>query len=107
MSSSSAPLQKNKQFPPVPKHCVVTGSSGFVGQRLVEMLLERGAGRVVAMDILPTPRDAVVDARVEYVHGDIRDKALVDQVCRGADCVWHNAAAVGEKRIHSRVQLFQ
>jgi len=27
----------------VPKNCVVTGSSGFVGQRLVEMLIERGA----------------------------------------------------------------
>jgi len=42
-------------FPPVPAHCVVTGSSGFVGQRLVEMLVERGAKTVVAFDIAPKP----------------------------------------------------
>jgi nucleoside-diphosphate-sugar epimerase len=34
-----------------PKVCVVTGGSGFVGQRLVEMLLERGAEKVVSFDI--------------------------------------------------------
>ena len=34
-----------------PRVCVVTGGSGFVGQRLVEMLLERGAERVVSFDI--------------------------------------------------------
>ena len=37
----------------VPKVCVVTGGSGFVGQRLVEMLLERGAEKVVSFDIAP------------------------------------------------------
>jgi nucleoside-diphosphate-sugar epimerase len=95
--TNTSTTKTNSAFPPVPKNCVVTGSSGFVGQRLVEMLVERGAQRVVAMDILPKPRDAIDDARVEYVHGDIRDKALVDKICRGADCVWHNAAAVGTK----------
>jgi len=30
----------SNKFPPVPKRCAVTGSSGFVGQRLVEMLIE-------------------------------------------------------------------
>jgi nucleoside-diphosphate-sugar epimerase len=27
--------------------------------------------------------------------GDIRDKKAVMDLCKGADCVWHNAAAVG------------
>ena len=31
--------------------CLVTGGSGFVGQRLVEMLVERGATRVISFDI--------------------------------------------------------
>jgi hypothetical protein len=27
--------------------------------------------------------------------GDVRDVDAVAAVCKGADCVWHNAAAVG------------
>eukprot|EP00420_Gonyaulax_spinifera_P029547 CAMPEP_0197879778 /NCGR_PEP_ID=MMETSP1439-20131203/7774_1 /TAXON_ID=66791 /ORGANISM="Gonyaulax spinifera, Strain CCMP409" /LENGTH=62 /DNA_ID=CAMNT_0043499305 /DNA_START=58 /DNA_END=243 /DNA_ORIENTATION=+ len=34
---------KAGKFGQVPKRCVVTGGTGFVGQRLVEMLVERGA----------------------------------------------------------------
>ena len=29
------------------------------------------------------------------VTGDLRDADAVAKVCKGADCVWHNAAAVG------------
>jgi hypothetical protein len=39
--------------PGVPRHCVVTGGTGFVGCRLVEMLVERGAETVVCFDIVP------------------------------------------------------
>jgi len=35
-----------KSHPAVPKVCVVTGGTGFVGLRLVEMLVERGAQKV-------------------------------------------------------------
>ena len=48
-------------FPTVPKNCVVTGGTGFVGRRLVEMLVERGAEKVVAFDISPKPSDVVDD----------------------------------------------
>lgn len=82
-------------FPPVPENCVVTGSSGFVGQRLVEMLVERGAKRVVAFDIAPKPADAWDRQEIVYVQGDISDKDAVFDIVQGADCVWHNAAAVG------------
>ncbi len=37
----------------VPQRCLVTGGTGFVGQRLVEMLLERGAEYIVCFDIVP------------------------------------------------------
>jgi nucleoside-diphosphate-sugar epimerase len=47
---------------PVPKHCVVTGGTGFVGQRLCEMLLERGAERVVSFDIVPLPAESILHA---------------------------------------------
>jgi len=81
----------------VPARCVVTGGSGFVGQRLVEMLLERGAESVTSFDIAPMPADSILhkDPRVKIVVGDLRNKDKVAEICEGADCVWHNAAAVG------------
>ena len=50
----------SQQYGPVPKHCVVTGGTGFVGQRLCEMLLERGAERVVSFDIVPLPLESIL-----------------------------------------------
>ena len=55
----------------VPLKCAVTGGSGFVGQRLVEMLAERGATKVVSFDISPTPKDAVIRPEIIYIQGDI------------------------------------
>ena len=53
------------KFARAPDRCVVTGSSGFVGRRLVEMLLERGAASVVAFDVVPPADDASKDPRIE------------------------------------------
>ena len=38
----SAKSNKQPGFISIPKSAMVTGGSGFVGQRLVEMLVERG-----------------------------------------------------------------
>eukprot|EP01061_Rhynchopus_euleeides_P047085 TRINITY_DN9263_c0_g1_i2.p1 TRINITY_DN9263_c0_g1~~TRINITY_DN9263_c0_g1_i2.p1 ORF type:complete len:423 (+),score=177.02 TRINITY_DN9263_c0_g1_i2:78-1271(+) len=85
----------SQEFPAVPKRCVVTGSSGFVGQRLVEMLVERGAERVVAFDIAPPPASHWKNSKIHYTKGDLREYDDVLRACEGADCVWHIAAAVG------------
>ncbi len=82
-------------FPPVPKVCVVTGGTGFVGTRLVEMLVQRGAQKVVVLDIVPKPATAWDHPAIHYVVGDITKKEDVLAAVKGADCVWHNAAAVG------------
>ena len=87
--------------------CVVTGSSGFVGRRLVEMLLERGAKQVVAMDVrepalFKDPSlnfiSADLEKKIRYCHGKDGDVSDMDAVLRafsGADAVFHIAAAVG------------
>jgi nucleoside-diphosphate-sugar epimerase len=75
--------------------CLVTGGSGFVGQRLVEMLVERGATRVVSFDISPKPKDALECPQIEYVRGDLNDLELLTKSCAGIDCVYHIAALVG------------
>ena len=84
-----------QKYPPVPKTCAITGGTGFVGARLVEMLVERGAERVRVLDIVPPPANSWRDPRIEYMVGDICDTEAVAKLVAGADCVWHNAAAVG------------
>lgn len=71
-------------FPRVPENCVVTGGSGFVGQRLVEMLVERGAKRVVSFDISPKPKDGLADPRVVYQQGDLTKLDDVLKACEAS-----------------------
>jgi len=88
--------------------CVVTGGSGFVGWRLVEMLVERGAREVVSFDISPQPEQTVPNPKVKFVQGDIRMKDVVDSVIQGADVVFHIAAVVGTfhpKKLYEEVNF--
>ena len=82
-------------YPAVPAVCVVTGGTGFVGARLVEMLVERGAKTVRVLDVVPPGPLCWKDPRIEYTVGSICDEQIVAKVVDGADCVWHMAAAVG------------
>ncbi|KAL7549704.1 hypothetical protein ACHAWF_012969 [Thalassiosira exigua] len=101
LAPASSPLQRKAAregtYPPVPDVCVVTGGTGFVGNRLVEMLVERGAKKVISFDVVPPPADAWKHPNIEWRVGDITDEAAVDDLLSvpGIGCVWHNAAAVG------------
>lgn len=98
LSPQQLEAAKKDNYPAVPANCVVTGGTGFVGIRLVEMLVERGAKRVVCFDIVP--RDKIKykmwdHPAIDFQVGDITKQADVDKAIEGADCVWHLAAAVG------------
>ncbi len=84
----------------------VTGGAGFIGSHLVEYLLGRGDD-VLVIDNLSTGRrenlEAVIDhPQLTFLEGTILDRHAVDKVVRGADRVFHLAAAVGVHLIVDR-----
>ncbi|HEY8548263.1 MAG TPA: NAD-dependent epimerase/dehydratase family protein [Acidimicrobiales bacterium] len=70
---------------------LVTGGSGYFGSILVEDALARG-DKVRVLDLNP-PGDEQ-RGRVEYVAGDVRDRATVRAACEGVDLVLNNVAQV-------------
>ena len=82
---------------------VVTGGAGFIGSHLVDLLVEAGR-QVTVIDNLTSGSTANLAARLQRGHirlvtGSILDAGLLDRELRGADLVFHLAAAVGVGRI--------
>lgn len=84
---------------------LVTGAAGFIGSHLVERLLASGHD-VVGLDSFDSylydaetkERNAALlvgKPRFALVRGDIVDRALVAELCRGKDLVVHLAALAG------------
>ena len=73
----------------MPRTVLVTGGAGYFGSILAGMALERG-DRVRILDLNPPAPGASID----YIAGDVRDRAAVTAACDGADVVLHNVAQV-------------
>jgi len=93
-----------------PKAAVVTGGVGFIGSHLAEELLKR-RWKVIILDDLSTGKlenlsaldviasrssehseEVAKQSPVEFVQGNITDFALVKNIFRGMDYVFHQAA---------------
>lgn len=73
------------------KTCLVTGGLGFIGQYVVDQLLQQGM-TIRVLD-LATPEQPVDG--VDYIQGSITDRSLVETAMVGVDWVFHLAANAG------------
>jgi dihydroflavonol-4-reductase len=70
---------------------LVTGGTGFIGGRLVRLLVKRGAS-VRVLVRAASRRDSLADLPVEYKEGDLRDPGSLREAARGCRHVFHVAA---------------
>lgn len=81
------------------KSVLVTGGAGFIGSHIVDRLLAKGY-RVRVLDNLttqvhPNGLPAYLDARAEFMYGDVTKADDVARAVEGMDAVYHKASAVG------------
>jgi len=80
---------------------LITGGAGFIGSHLADALVARGVGIRVLDSLDPqvhgpgATRPRFLSSGVEFLHGSVTDRALVDRALRGVHTVVHLAAAVG------------
>ncbi len=74
---------------------LVTGASGLLGSHIVEQLrLRNRPVRVLVRGNSDTKW--LKQQNVEFVEGDITDRASLDRACAGVQTVYHSAARVGD-----------
>lgn len=85
---------------------LVTGGAGFIGSHLVDALLARREEVTVVDDLSTGRRENLAAAersadsgRLKFIEGDASDEELLRAAAKGAEFVFHLAAAVGVRRV--------
>jgi dTDP-L-rhamnose 4-epimerase len=79
------------------KVVLITGGAGFIGSTIATAALERG-WQVRILDSIRADVHGArpeLDPRIEFIEGDVRDRAVCDRAVQGVDVVSHQAAKVG------------
>ncbi len=76
---------------------LITGGAGNIGSTIADLVVQERAGEIVILDDFVRGRRenlawAIANGPVRVVEGDIRDAALVRELMRGIDVVFHQAA---------------
>lgn len=73
----------------------VTGATGFIGTKLVKLLIEEGHEIKVLVRDYERARKLLGTNEVEYIVGDINDKKSMENMCDNISVVYHLAALMG------------
>jgi UDP-glucose 4-epimerase len=76
---------------------LITGGAGNIGSTIADLVVRQGADEIVVLDDFVRGRRenlawALANGPVRIVEGDVRDRALVRELTRGIDVVFHQAA---------------
>jgi UDP-glucose 4-epimerase/dTDP-L-rhamnose 4-epimerase len=77
--------------------CLITGGAGMIGVNVSRELLSRGVHVIVLDNLKAYPFDYLTEfglkkLDVEFIHGDVRDLALVRSIVRRTSSLIHLAA---------------
>ncbi len=83
------------------KNILLTGSEGFIGSHLLELLVEQGHNVKAFVQYnsfnswgwLESVPSNIINS-VEIITGDIRDPHMVENAARNTDCIFHLAALI-------------
>jgi UDP-glucose 4-epimerase len=76
---------------------LITGGAGFIGSFIADQLLEENTGEIVLIDnFIRGSRENIAKAtatgKVKLIEGDIRDRAVLDELFYNVDYCFHMAA---------------
>ncbi len=87
------------------KLVLVTGGTGFIGQRLVKRILADGY-KVRLLSRSGKNNEKIKHDQLEYIEGDIASAHDVNNACKNVDAVYHLAAAMqGRWDDHQRITI--
>ena len=71
---------------------LVTGGAGFIGSHIVEDLLKEKAEVRVLDNLSAGNLKNIPEKEIEFIKGDITDRAILDEIMKDVDYVFHEAA---------------
>ncbi|MBI4392799.1 MAG: SDR family NAD(P)-dependent oxidoreductase [Euryarchaeota archaeon] len=80
------------------KKILVTGGAGFIGSHLVDSLVSAGNQVRVLDNLEPqvhSKKPDYLNARAQYVWGDVRDRKTIEQALEDIEVLYHQASMVG------------
>ncbi len=74
---------------------VITGGAGFIGSHIAEYFSQKDDVEVVVLDNLRSGfKENIKNFNIKFIHGDVTDYNLVEEVLKNTDYVFHLAALV-------------